>query len=240
MSRPGGDSTDGDAVAGVDDAEVPPPRLDPGDGWRLVDATVETPFDVGVVTVTAHTVVFEDRRLREAVAGRADSGVDASGSPGGEPAPEPGPESESESGSEPDRLWRFAFATRIRLRPRTRPSAALTRLVTNRAGSGFVDRLRDRGFEDVSRRDSRRFRVGDADATLAAYDAVARVGDVRLAVDGWVAVWPDGDGFLMAGGAYPTAVRDDGGDPATAAALGERLAPTAFREELFDLIRRTA
>lgn len=234
MSRPGGDSTDGDAVAGVDDAEVPPPRFEPGEGWRLVDATVETPFDVGVVTVTAHTVVFEDRRLREAVAERADSGVDASGSPGGEPEPE------SESGSGSDRLWRFAFATRIRLRPRTRPSAALTRLVTNRAGSGFVDRLRDRGFEDVSRRDSRRFRVDDADATLAAYDAVARVGDVRLAVDGWVAVWPDGDGFLMAGGAYPTAVRDDGGDPATAAALGERLAPTEFREELFDLIRRTA
>jgi hypothetical protein len=229
MSGPGSDSADGGAVAGVEGAEVPPPRFDPGEGWRLVDATVETPFDVGAVTVTAHTVVFEDVRLREAVAERADVDVDVDADASG-----------TEEGAEPDRLWRFAFATRLRLRPRARSSAALTSLVTNRARSGFVDRLRDRGFEAVSRRETRRFRVGDADAALAAYDAVARVGDVRLAVDGWVAVWPDGDGFLMAGGAYPTAVRDDGGDPETAAALAERLSPTAFREELFDLIRRTA
>jgi hypothetical protein len=146
----------------------------------------------------------------------------------------------AEGESDPDRLWRFAFATRLRLRPRTRASGALTRLVTNRARSGFVDQLRDRGFEAVSARDTRRFRVGDADARLAGYDATARVGDVRLAVDGWVAVWPDGDEFLMAGGAYPTGVRDDGGDPGTAAALAAELTPTEFREELFELVRRTA
>jgi hypothetical protein len=217
MSR-SSDEAGGDDRAGVEDAEVPAPRLDPGEGWRLVDATVETPFEAGAVTVTAHTVVYEDVRLREAVAERTDAD------------PEP----------DPERLWRFAFASRLRLRPRTRPSGALTRLVTNRARSGFVDQLRDRGFESVSRRDVRRFRVGDADARLAGYDATARVGDVRLAVDGWVAVWPDGDGFLMAGGAYPTDVRDDGGDPEAAAALRERLSPAAFREELFALVRRTA
>jgi hypothetical protein len=202
------------------ESDVPAPQVPVDEDWRRVEATLDTPFDAGVVTVRAHTVVYEDAVVRERV--RERTGADA--------------------------LWRFVFASRLALRPRTPTSAALTRLVRNRSEAGFVDQLRERGFEAVDRDATRRFRVGDVDTKLTRYDARLSVAGVELAVEGWVTVWPaqsNGDpGYLLAGGAYPTTVEatadgdgTDGTDPATA--LREELVPGTFREELFSLIRAT-
>jgi hypothetical protein len=197
---------------GADD--VPAPSVPVGDGWRRVEATVDTAFDARVVTVRAHTIVYEDASMRTTIRDR--TGVDA--------------------------LWRFVFASRLALRPQTPPSGPLTQLVRNRSEAGFVDQLRERGFTDVHRRDSRRFRVGDADTKLTGYDASLSVAGVELAVDGWVAVWPadPGPGYILAGGAYPTAVVGGATEGETAATLQNVVRPGGFREELLELIRGTS
>jgi hypothetical protein len=204
--------TDGGRDPGRDtDVPAPSVTFEQPDRWRLVDESVETPFDAGVVSVRAHTLVYEDVDLAERV------------------------------GDRDDQVWRFVFASRVGLRPRQPRSKPLTSLVTRQSRSGFADRLRDRGFVAVSDRGTRRFRVGDADATLAEYDATVRADGVTLDVDGWLAVWPDEAGdYLLAGGAYPTAVTDDGGDAARAGRLRECLSPGAFREELFEAVKSTA
>jgi hypothetical protein len=125
---------------------------------------------------------------------------------------------------------RFAFASRLRLRPSTSPSKPLTKLVTSRAKAGFADRLADRGMRDVDERETRRFRVDGAEATLVGYDAACEVGGTDLAVDGWVAVWPDDDAdYFVAGGAYPTRVLD--GDRT------RELEPNRYRDDLFSILR---
>ncbi|WP_372911012.1 DUF6517 family protein [Salinigranum sp.] len=127
---------------------------------------------------------------------------------------------------------RFVFASRLRLRPSANPSKPLNKLVASRAKTGFADRLRERGMGDVEERETRRFRVSDGEATLVGYDATCTVEGTRLAVDGWVAVWPRDDGdYVVAGGAYPTRVLEGDGDE------GGALEPGRFRDELFSIVR---
>jgi hypothetical protein len=190
----------------MSDATPPRPTVDVPDGWVEREATTEQLFSVSKVTVTATTVVYEDERLRDTV--EADVG---------------------------DAFRRFVFASRLRLRPSTKPSKPLTSLVTSRAKSGFTDRLNERDIEDVDERESRRLRIGSADATLVGYDARCAVDGTRLDVDGWLAVWPDEDGdYFVAGGAYPTRVREGGGDEGT---LADAIDPGRFRDDLLAIVR---
>lgn len=169
--------------------------------------------------MTATTVVYEDERLRRRL--RETTGIDGQ--------------------------WRFFFASRLAISPTTPPSGALRRLVTDRARHGFRDRLRDRGFEAPEERDRRTIRIDGTEADVTAYDATCRLGDVRLSVVGWLAVWPDDSEFLLAGGAYPTAIVETGaaarGDGTAREAdtdeLAEHLTPDGFRDDLFALIRAT-
>jgi hypothetical protein len=189
-------------MSGNDDGP-PAPSVDVPDSWVAQETTTERVFSVSKVTVTATTVVYDDERLRERV--------------------------ETETGGG---FRRFVFASRLRLRPSTKPSKPLTKLVTSRAKAGFADRLADRGMADVTERESRRFRVDGTEATLVGYDASCVVEGTRLAVDGWVAVWPGDDGdYFVAGGAYPTQVLD--GDDG----LSDVVDPGRFRDDLFSIVR---
>ena len=175
--------------------------------WRRANDLSDTPFAAPGLTVTARILLYEDDRLRAAV--RERTGV--------------------------DRSWRFFLATRLELTPSPPVTGALRGLVASRASRGFADRLEDRGFESVERTERRSLRVGDDDARLFGYDARCRVDGVTLSVDGWLAVWAPDRSFRLAGGAYPIAVVDGDGD--TADALADCLDPSAFRAELFELIR---
>ena len=182
--------------------DPPAPSVDVPDGWVELEATTERVFSVSKVTVTATTVVYEDERLRDRI--------------------------EAETGGG---FRRFVFASRLRLRPATKPSKPLTKLVSSRAKSGFAERLRERGMANVDERETRRFRVDGTDATLVGYDASCTIEGVRLAIDGWVAVWPGDDGdYLVAGGAYPTRVLEGGG-------AGDVLEPNRFRDDLLSIVR---
>jgi hypothetical protein len=213
-----------------------PPDVRVPDGWERTSSTTETMFDAKVVTVRAHTVVLEDRRLRATVRDRTGA----------------------------DETWRFFFASRLALRPKTGRSKALTRLVTDRANEGFVEQLRERGFADVESVEKRRFAVGRTEADLTRYrarveattgasdpastdppasdgesgesaDAVADGGEtVRVTAEGYLAVWPDDDGgYLLAGGAYPLSVEDEAVDRT----LASLVTPEQHRGQLFELIR---
>lgn len=192
-----------------------PPRV-PSDalaagGWRERDREETTPFDATLVRVDAATVVYEDADLRERIR-------DATGL---------------------DRLWRFFVASRLTLHPETSPSVPLSRLVANRAHAGFADVLAERGFEGVRRTDAAD--VADSlgsDARLASYGALCRLGDVGVRARGLAAVRPSDGAYLLAGGAYPTAVRD-APDETTRDAVAVVLDPDRFREELLELIRGT-
>ncbi|WP_435066802.1 DUF6517 family protein [Haloplanus sp. C73] len=135
-----------------------------------------------------------------------------------------------------DRSWRFFLVARLELSPSPPISGPLRGLVASRASRGFADRLETRGFERVERRERRTLRIGDDEARLFGYDAHCRVADLDLSVDGWLAVWAPDEAFRLAGGAYPTGVDGEG---ETAAALTDCLDPSAFRSELFELLRAT-
>jgi hypothetical protein len=190
---------------------VTPPSVPDGRlcDWRLTDDLTETPFAAGGLAVTARILLYDDAELREQIRDRTGA----------------------------DRTWRFFLAARLDLSPSPPVTAPLRGLVAARASRGFADRLRDRGFTAVDRVERRSLRVGEADARLFRYDARCPVDGVTLSVDGWLAVWAPDRQFRLAGGAYPTAVADESGDEATATALADHLDPSAFRSELFDLIR---
>jgi hypothetical protein len=197
----------------VSPPSVPEARLA---DWRLTEDATETPFSAAGVTVTARILVYADDRLRERL--RERTGV--------------------------DRLWRFFLASRLVLSPSSPVTGALRSLVVSRANRGFADRLRDRGFTAVDLAERRSLRIGDADARLLRYDACCPVDGLTLSVDGWLAVWAPDRAFRLAGGAYPTAVVDDAtaapGNASDAAdTLADSLDPSAFRADLFDLIRGT-
>jgi hypothetical protein len=177
-------------------------------GWRLVDERVETPFDIRLVTVTAHTSVYDDPDLAAAI--RDQTATDGPG--------------------------RFFLASHVVLQPQPPSSDALRRLVTDRVARDFARQLRERGFTSVEQRSRRSFSVAGSDARLVAYDGRCTLGSLTLDVRAWLAVWQvDGD-FLLAGGAYPTSVRSSD-DETASEVIAALLRPQAFRDELFELIR---
>lgn len=191
---------------------VPAAALSAG-GWRETERTEGVAFDARVVRVEAATVVFEDRRLGERV--REATGLDYP--------------------------WRFFVAGRLELRPAAPPSRALTALVADRAHAGFAERLEERGLSEVRRVERPPAAdEGFADgARVAGYDGLCRVGGASVRVRGWLAVRPDeraNGSFLLAGGAYPTAVRG-AADPGVADRLAAAFDAGAFGAELFDLMR---
>lgn len=184
----------------------PPDADPPGPGWSRTESTSETVFDLGPVAVTAATVVFEDRDLRASVAER--TGI--------------------------DQTWRFAFASRVDV-PGSSGSRALRRLVTDRARSGFADRLGRRGFESVEPAGERP--LGDVSATR--YVARVVVEGAVVDAEGWLGVRPEQSrerSFRLAGGAYPRGVRE-APDEATRDALTALFDPGAFRKELLAFVR---
>jgi len=177
----GGDSN------GDDDPDVPPPDV-PTDrlaDWTRTEATVERLFGVEGADVRGHTLVYEDRRLREGVRDATDGALDQS--------------------------WRFFFATRLRFRPPLAPgaSAAILPTVGSEAVRAFRRDLQDRGVDAVERGRRERVRTDSGKRTrlrqvtgdIPRTDAAN--GDTEpVPIEGWVGVWYDGD-FLVAGGAYP-------------------------------------
>ncbi|WP_410764800.1 hypothetical protein [Haloferax sp. DFSO60] len=204
------------------------PKLPPLEGWVQVDESVDTPFELGPVSVVARTIIAEDASTRETVPAAAD-----------------GP-------------WRFVFASRLTVHPQTPPSKALTKLVARGAKSGFESQLAERGFSNVRQTGSRSLRIGTVDAEVTQYEATVSLAGVRLAAGAMFAVRPDGDQFLLTGGAYPRAVlettegasrnrRRDTPENTTANAtetvdthaLRRALDPEKFRRELLRAIRET-
>ncbi len=189
--------------------EVPPPAIpaDRLEGWRRVDSSVETPFDAKVVTVRAHTLVFEDADRGPILTER--TGVDTA--------------------------WRFFFVTRIQIRPNTRPSTALSRVVRNGAADGFEERLADRGFESIRKRDSRSVDIGDKDedGTLVTYGARCVVDSIRIPLEGILVVWTRDGQYYVGGGAYPVSV-PQGVDPDT---VGSLITPDSDRTALLAVFR---
>jgi len=179
-------------------AAVPPPEVDIPESWRLVSEETSVPFDVRVVTIAATTRIYEDTGLRDRLA--ATTGTETT--------------------------WRFVFASRLRIRPAQPTSRALTRLVSDRASSAFVDVLEERGFSAVDRADTHRFAVAGDDAEATRYRARVRLDDRNLPVEAYFAAWPAGEEYLLGGGAYPLSV------PA-----GESFDREEGREELFGMLR---
>jgi hypothetical protein len=120
------------------------------------------------------------------------------------------------------------------LEPETPPSGPLTRLVASRAHAGFADRLAERGLTDVRERGTTTRQIDGREARIGRFTAVYDPGPVSVRTTARVAVRPDGNGYLLAGGAYPTEVRD--GDPDTGRAIGVLLDPERFDAELQELV----
>jgi hypothetical protein len=183
---------------------VPRDRLDRG-GWSLVEDEVETLFSLSTARVEGHTQVYEDAPLRAAV--HEATGV--------------------------DHMWRFFFATRVSFSPSLAPGIAplIESRVASEARSSFADDLRSRGFSTVAKGEVRHARVrSGARAAFTPFKARYRLPDEReLDMEGFLAVWLD-DGFVIAGGAYPSGLEAllDGAVDAD---------DEAYRSELLDLIR---
>lgn len=160
------------------------------DGWELVDRTTETVFRLSKAEVVGRTLVYEDPTLRDRL--------------------------------NADTVTRFFFATALAFQPALPPGAErlIESTVTERAHESFVDRLRNRGFEDLTRRDQGRLRTDDGSkASLSNVRANCTLGGDRLDVTGWLAVWQT-DGFRIAGGGYPEGFED------------------GYRDVLLELVRR--
>ncbi|WP_313695028.1 hypothetical protein [Halorarum halobium] len=202
-----------------DTPPVPVERLAEGD-WRELERAAWRPFDVGLLAVDATRVVYEDATLRNRI--RESTGIDGS--------------------------WRFFLAARLELSPTPPGSRALTALVTDRALSGFVDVLAERGFADVRRAaswDEPATRPvaeqgDDREPSDAPVEYVARctVDGVSLRATALALVRPVEGGYVLAGGAYPTGVRD-APDGVGADAIERELDPARFRSELLALVRAT-
>ena len=205
--------------------EIPPPPVDESRlaDWRQTDRTIASPFSTPVVSVRTHTVVYEESAQRERI--RAASGL--------------------------DHPWRFFFSSRVRLDPPQPPNPMLTSLLRTRVFSGFVDRLADRGLDDIAERDRGRLAIGGNAGVRKRYRARLRVdaGDstneddsapdpLSLPIEALAVVWADDD-YFVAGGAYPAGPPKEGPD-ALVSALGDVVDPTANREALVALIKGCA
>ncbi|MFB6142798.1 MAG: hypothetical protein ABEJ30_05585 [Halorientalis sp.] len=188
---------------------VPPEHLE---GWTCTDRTSETVFRLPVAEIVGHTAVYGDEDLRETI--------------------------RSLTGGTVDRTWRFFFATRLTFTPPLPPAvgpAAVFSTVEAEANAAFTDRLRDRGFTDVSEVDRERIRADTGDsAFLTTYDATVATDVMDIPVRGHVGVWTTAGEFRLAGGAYPAASLED---LLGMAVPGVDIDPEALREELVTLIR---
>lgn len=189
----------------VEPPDVPGERLAAG-GWQETERSRDRPFDAGFVSVEAHTLVYDDAVLRERL--HEATGV--------------------------DHPWRFFLAARLRLRPATSPSGPLTRLVTDRARSGFRDRLADRGFRNLRVTGTTTRDAGGVTRREATYGAVTPTDHTTLRTRASLSVWPDDDSYLLAGGGYPIGVRDANDD--VRAVLSEAIDADAFERELAELV----
>ncbi|MFB6082889.1 MAG: hypothetical protein ABEJ94_01425 [Halorientalis sp.] len=196
-------------MSGDGTPRVPEDNLD---GWTVTDRSSETVFELPVARVVGHTAVYDDENLRSTVS--------------------------SLTGGTVDRMWRFFFATRLEFTPALPPTvgpAAVFSTVRTQANSVFRDRLRDRGFDGVSKAGHDRIRVETGDrASLQAYEATIETSVVDVPVEGYLAVWSNRGEFRLAGGAYPAASLSD--------LLGISIPsididPDSFREELLTLVR---
>jgi hypothetical protein len=199
--------------------------------WELRSRSEDTVFRTPTATVEGHTLVYDDADLRTAleragVADRLDPGgggtlvdVDADDAGG---------------------FWRFFFATALTFRPPLAPGigpASMRGPVVRESRESFLDDLRARGFEGVERGRKQRVRTDTGDrATLTKVTATYPLGEARLDVEGWLAVWSRGGSFRIAGGAYPTRGLDT-----LLADLPEderpETDPGRYRDELLTLIR---
>lgn len=165
-------------------------------GWELADRTTETVFRLSPAQVVGRTLLYEDPTLRERL-GTSD-------------------------------VTRFFFATALSFRPSLPPGAAplIESTVRQQANRSFTGRLRERGFEGISRRDRGELETdGGQTASLSTVGARCELDGRRLDVTGWLAVWRD-DGFRLAGGAYPESGVDVEPDDSE-----------AYREELLSLVK---
>jgi len=219
-----GDPDDSTAVESPADAEtptdpdVPPPGVPTGRlaDWTRTEASVERLYGVDGADVRGHTLVYEDRRLRESVRDATDGTLDQS--------------------------WRFFFATRLRFRPRLSPGAhvAILPTVRSEATRSFLGDLEDRGVEAVARGrrervrtdGGKRVRLRQVTGEVPRPDRTGESGD-PIPVEGWVGVWYDSD-FFVAGGAYPRTSLSRAFD-----ADDDRLSlsSSAARDELLALVR---
>ncbi|MEF8780591.1 MAG: hypothetical protein V5A46_07915 [Haloferacaceae archaeon] len=195
---------------------VPPPAVPESmlEGWRLREDREEVPFRAGAISVRAHTLVYEDaerrRQIREAV------------------------------GTQGDTVWRFYFASRLRIVPRVPASAVLTRIVESNATSQFETQLRERGFESVERAGRRTLDIEGSTARVARFEAIVPgIGGVDVAAEAHLAVAPGDREYVLAGGAYPTEVIGSGGAEGTPPDIERFLRPDADRDALVRLIRST-
>jgi hypothetical protein len=201
-------------TAGADLPQVPAALLE---GWRQTDQTSETVFELATVSITGHTVVYEDTDLRATV--------------------------REATAGDYDRMWRFFFATRLTFSPSLPPGVgpmAVFSTVASQANSQFADDLRERGFQEISQGRRERIRVETGDrARLRTYNATLDVetpagGTMDLDLAGFLAVWTTDGQFRLAGGAYPaTPIEDVLGIGAETVDTD----PAQFREDLLELIR---
>lgn len=230
-------------------------------GWTLVDRTEETLFRTPTAAVEGHTLLYEDARLRAALAeagvGRSPAGDDADGEGTGE-ADEGGATDGDGSGvslagrtGDGTGPWRFLFATALSFRPPLAPGigpATVRPTVLAEARNSFARDLRSRGFEAVDRGRSERMRTraGDRarltkftarlDAARLDRDGAGETATDPLRIEAWLAVWSTGGSFRIAGGAYPVS----GLDSLLAGLPADERPPTdprAYRSELLDLVR---
>jgi hypothetical protein len=194
------------------DSSFPAPPADRLDGWRLAETRIETPFSLGLVVVTLRTARYEDERPGDDV--RARTGIDAPS--------------------------RFFVTGRLTI-PGAGPwSGALLPFIAERVAEGFEGQLRERGFVALRRTPGDSHDVGRAGARIVNYEGIVEAAGATFEVEALVAVWAQGGGFLLAGGAYPTKLLDGGdlGDEARAG-LDSHLGPGEFRTELLALVRET-
>jgi len=203
-------------------------------GWEERVRAESTVFQTPTARIVGRTLLYDDRALRVALdsagfgdllAGRAESSgrrLVETGEDGG--------------------YWRFFFSTALSFRPPLAPGvgpASMLPTVVTEARRTFTDDLEGRGFRNVERGRSQRVRTESGDRArlakvTASYTLETDAAD-RLDIEGWLGVW-HGDGFRIAGGAYPV-----GGLDGLLGELPESerppTDPNGYRSELLDLLR---
>jgi hypothetical protein len=203
------------------------------DGWDERVREESVVFRIPAVSAIGHTVLYDDRRLREGLERAGYGDLLAS-------------EASSEDTVVDDGgggYWRFLFASGVSFRPPLAAGigpASLRPIVVAEARRSFQRDLQSRGFEAVDRGRNQRLRTDAGDrASLVKYTARYPFEDAptdELRIEGWLAVWATGGEFRIAGGAYPIS----GLEELLAVLYSDErpaIEPNAYREELLELIR---